>query len=194
MSVFDVDNFVAACVEALDEGPHGSSTVAEVLEEVVSTPSALESALGTPSSNPLMSTWYHAPELTVLHVVWPPDVDLFAHDHQMWAVIGLYGGREDNRFFRRLDDDRITPSGGTTIGTGDVLALGREAVHSVANPSREWTGAIHVYGGDYFATPRTMWTGPSFRPMRFDPDVGLQVLEDARNRASTPTHHEPSRS
>jgi hypothetical protein len=42
-------------------------------------------------------------------VVWPPEVDLFAHDHNMWAVIGSYGGREDNRFFRRLPNDGNPP-------------------------------------------------------------------------------------
>ena len=26
---------------------------------------------------------------------------LYPHEHRMWAVIGMYGGQEDNAFFRR---------------------------------------------------------------------------------------------
>jgi predicted metal-dependent enzyme (double-stranded beta helix superfamily) len=97
----------------------------------------------------------------------------------MWAAIGLYAGREDNRFFRRLDDDRLAVSGGTTLVDGDVAALGPETVHAVANPSREWTGAIHVYGGDYFSVPRTQWLGDPPLAEPFDVLELTRVVEGA---------------
>ena len=31
---------------------------------------------------------------------------LFPHDHAMWAVIGIYGGREDNIFWKRTSSER----------------------------------------------------------------------------------------
>jgi predicted metal-dependent enzyme (double-stranded beta helix superfamily) len=27
------------------------------------------------------------------------------HNHHMWAIIGVYGGREDNIFWRRIFED-----------------------------------------------------------------------------------------
>ena len=58
----------------------------------------------------------------MLHVVWPPTVDLLAHDHEMWATIGLYGGREDNSFYRTVGSDgRLEPRGGTTLRAGDTV-------------------------------------------------------------------------
>lgn len=73
--------------------------------------------------------------------------DLAPHDHGMWAAIGLYGGREDNHFYRRDAEGRIAPAGGRTMLPTDVAGLGPDIVHRVVNPTKEWTGAIHVYGG-----------------------------------------------
>jgi predicted metal-dependent enzyme (double-stranded beta helix superfamily) len=85
----------------------------------------------------------------------------------MWAVIGIYGGAEDNTMFKR-GPERIQRSGGRTIRESDVLALGADAIHSVANPERRFTGAIHVYGGDFVNQPRSQW----------DPDTLLEQPYD----------------
>jgi predicted metal-dependent enzyme (double-stranded beta helix superfamily) len=101
----------------------------------------------------------------------------------MWAVIGIYGGREDNQFYRRLEDGRIEPNTGRTIIERDVIGLGSDVVHSVANPTREWTAALHVYGGDFYSTPRTMWSGETFEPFDLDTDLIEKTLSAAAARA-----------
>jgi len=40
-----------------------------------------------------IDVWYR--DLTILNVVWTPGMVVYPHDHRTWAVIGLYGGRED---------------------------------------------------------------------------------------------------
>ena len=42
-----------------------------------------------------IDVWYR--DLTILNVVWTPGMAVYPQDHRMWAVIGLYGGREDGR-------------------------------------------------------------------------------------------------
>jgi predicted metal-dependent enzyme (double-stranded beta helix superfamily) len=82
------------------------------------------------------------------------------HNHEMWAVIGVYEGREDNVFWRRLKDDaagKIEAAGAKDLGKGDTVPLGHDIIHSVLNPARKFTGAIHVYGGDFFDEPRSEW-------------------------------------
>ena len=76
----------------------------------------------------------------------------------------MYGGQEDNAFYRRSPhaDGRLTESGGKELTTGDVLVLGDDAIHSVTNPRRTITAAIHVYGGDFVNQPRSQW-GPGER-------------------------------
>jgi predicted metal-dependent enzyme (double-stranded beta helix superfamily) len=102
----------------------------------------------------------------------------------MWAAIGIYTGREDNAFFRRDPDAprRLVESGGKDIGAGDVLVLGDDVIHSVANPADRLTGAIHVYGGDFVNQRRSQW-GPGPREERpHDMNVLRDQFADA-NRA-----------
>jgi predicted metal-dependent enzyme (double-stranded beta helix superfamily) len=100
---------------------------------------------------------HRGPDLTVIHIVWAPRMRLYPHDHRMWAAIGIYAGREDNAFFRRDPDapGQLVESGGKDIGAGDVLVLGDDVIHAVANPAERLTGAIHVYGGDFVNQPRS---------------------------------------
>jgi predicted metal-dependent enzyme (double-stranded beta helix superfamily) len=80
------------------------------------------------------------------------------HNHNMWAVIGIFVGREDNVFWRRAGG-RIEAAGARSLGVRDVTVLGPDVIHSVTNPVGKMTRAIHVYGGDFFAParPRSEW-------------------------------------
>ena len=117
-------------------------------------------------------TLYRAPDLTVLHVVIPRrPADAphpVAHNHLMWACIGVVHGGEDNAFFRRVGDT-LEPSGGRVLVEGDVLAMGSDTIHAVKNPSSErLSSALHVYGGDLIGTARSMWCEPSLREAPYD--------------------------
>ena len=179
MPGFDKDDFIEECLRAVRSGDRANLQVKEIVERAVANPGAIESEVRPWSESPMMTIWHRSDELTALHIVWPPDVDLFAHDHNMWAVIGIYGGREDNSFYKRLEDGRIEPHTGKTLLKKDVVALGSQVVHSVRNPTREWTAALHVYGGEFFTTPRTMWDADTFDPVPFDPDFTREILESA---------------
>src|SRR5947208_4414665 len=152
--MFDVDEFVAACSAAMAE-TQPRLAVKEIVERAVSRPSEVDAILGGPAKVGLHALFV-SPEFTVLHVVWPPSVSLYPHDHRMWAANGIYGGREDNVFYRRTTTGIVT-SGGQELATSEVALLGDDAIHSVTNPQRSYAAAIHVYGGDYFATPRSEW-------------------------------------
>jgi len=92
----------------------------------------------------------------------------------MWAAIGIYGGQEDNAFFRRADDGLVA-SGGKQLHDGDVILLGDDVIHAVTNPSRGCTGAIHIYGGDFVNQPRSEWDPVTLQERPFD-------LEHAREQ------------
>ena len=80
---------------------------------------------------------YYAPDLTILNVLWAPGMTVMPHNHLMAAVIGLYTGREDNIFWRRIeteDGPRIEAAGARSIGVRDCVPLGRDIIHSVTNP------------------------------------------------------------
>lgn len=96
-----------------------------------------------------------------------------------WAVIGVYTGREDNILWRRLPDDingRIEAAGAKTLGTKDVLLMGADAIHSVVNPLSRLTGAIHVYGGNFFGVSRSEWDPESLDELPYDMEKVLRMF------------------
>jgi len=183
MGAFDKDEFVAECLTAVRTGNGAHAAVKDIVERAVASPLAIEAEVKPRTESPMMTIWHRSDELTVLHIVWPPDADLFAHDHNMWAAIGIYGGREDNQFYRHLQDGRIEPHTGKTLIETDAIMLGSDVVHSVANPTQDWTAAIHVYGGEFFTTPRTMWSKDTLEPAPLDPEFIKANLEAAASRA-----------
>jgi predicted metal-dependent enzyme (double-stranded beta helix superfamily) len=107
----------------------------------------------------------------------------------MWAVIGVYGGREDNIFWRRIKDEpegRIEAAGAKSIGVRDVRPLGRDIIHSVTNPTSQFTAALHIYGGDFFAVERSMWDPLELTEEPYDIDKNAAVFAEANARLSKP--------
>jgi predicted metal-dependent enzyme (double-stranded beta helix superfamily) len=155
--MFEIDRFIADLRISLAE--RSRQATREVVARAVSDPAALISELGAPEK-PGVKVLHHAPDLTVLNLVWAPGQITLPHNHLLTAVIGMYGGREDNMFWRRVPNPakyQIEAAGGEAIGTGDVALLGRDIIHSVVNPLHRLSGAIHVYDGDFFAANRSMW-------------------------------------
>src|SRR5262245_50824680 len=107
--MFDRDQFIADCRDALAKG-HAEAAVRDLVARAVRHPSAIEAALGSPREGGLFAL-YRSPALTVLNVVWTPGMAIYPHEHRMWAVIGLYGGQEDNTFYRRGADSLVAAGG-----------------------------------------------------------------------------------
>jgi predicted metal-dependent enzyme (double-stranded beta helix superfamily) len=87
-------------------------------------------------------------------------------------VIGVYTGAEDNMFWRRIGDEprrtRVEAAGARSLRVGDAEPLGRDIVHSVTNPIPRLSGAIHVYGGDFFAVERSEWDPETLIEQAYD--------------------------
>ncbi len=149
-----VEDVVARCRGALDEHTP-QLAVRDVLDELVADPAVLARALG-PVERGGITPLHRADDLTVLHVAWTPGMALYPHEHRMWAAIGMYGGQEDNAFFRRAPGG-LEAAGGRELPAGEVLVMGDDAIHSVANTRREFAVALHVYGGDFFSGQRSEW-------------------------------------
>ena len=161
--------------------------VRDVLDELIADPAALERAIG-PVDRGGITPLHNASDLTVLRVAWTPGMVLYPHDHRMWAAIGMYGGQEDNAFYRRAAGG-LEPVGGREVPGGDVLVLGDDVIHSVANSRREFAVALHVYGGDFFSVERSEWDFGTFeeRPRDFARTQQLFDEANARWMAETST-------
>ncbi len=177
--MFTLAGFIEDCRAALKDATP-ELAVKDLLERAMAHPTEVEAALGTPRRGEIVSL-HRSADVTILNVIWTPGMAIYPHEHRMWAAIGLYGGREDNTFYRR-GPDGLTVAGRRTVETQDVLVLGQAAIHAVANPLRKLTGAIHVYGGDFFAVPRSEWDPETLDERPFDIERARAVYAQANER------------
>ena len=177
--MFDLKRFIAECETAVREND-SHVAVKEVVARAVSDPVAVLKALGEPSGGGIRALCQSS-ALTVLNVVWPPKMTIMPHNHTMWAVIGIYTGREDNILWRRLeggDGRRIEAAGAKSLSEKDTAPLGRDIIHSVTNPIPRLTGAIHVYGGDFFGAARSEWDPETLREQPFDVERARRLFAE----------------
>lgn len=182
---FDRERFVEDCVAAHREA-QSQAAVREVLARAVSGHAAVLATLGEPRMAGL-DVLHRSPTLTIFAAKWAPQMNLVAHDHRLWALIGIYSGREDNIFWRRTADG-IKAYGADVLFAGDVGVLGADAIHSVTNPLQRYTAGIHIYGGDFFDTPRSQWDAETLAEVRSDGDTirAMFERENERQRDETP--------
>jgi predicted metal-dependent enzyme (double-stranded beta helix superfamily) len=175
--MFDLQQFIADCRLALAEDQSHKS-VREVVARAVSDPSSVLKGLGEPRRAEVKKL-YQSGDLTILNVIWGPRMTIMPHNHQMWAVIGVYTGREDNIFWRRIPDGKLEAAGARALCEKDAEPLGRNIIHSVTNPISRLTGAIHVYGGDFFGAARSEWDPETLLERRYDVEKNMRLFEEA---------------
>ena len=182
MSGFVTEDFVARCRSAAgaDDAPRA---VRELVAEAVANASALAAAVGEPEHAGLR-VLYRGSDVTVLDFSWAPWMCFKPHNHNLWSIVGIYSGREDNVFWRRTPAS-IEAAGARSLGTGEVATLGRDIIHSVTNPIGKLTRAIHVYGGDFFAPPdpRSEWDPETLVERAWDMDDTRRLFAEAEARA-----------
>ena len=181
--MFDVERFTTDCLEANAE-VDAHKAVLELVERTCSDPSAVLEGLGEPARAGV-TRLYHSDDLTILNIVWGPHMTLMPHDHRMWAVIGIYTGREDNIFWRRepgRDDGFLKAQGARSLGRKDTVPLGENVIHSVTNPLARLTGALHVYGGDFFGVERSEWDPETLTEGRYDVEKNMRLIAESNAR------------
>jgi predicted metal-dependent enzyme (double-stranded beta helix superfamily) len=178
--VFDADAFVAECQTVLGAS-QPMLTIKEILDRAVSEPDAVATAL---HAEPGVAVLHRSVDLTVVSVLIPAGLpQSLPHDHRMWALVGIYGGQEDNQFFRRADSG-LAESGGRSLRVSETLAMGDSTIHAIRNPlDHSALAAIHVYGGDLIGAERSMWTRPGYDEQPYDDTVviGSGGFKDSRS-------------
>ena len=177
--MFQKEQFIEECRAALKESDT-QGAILEIVARAVADPQQIILALGEPKLAGV-ETIYRADDLTILNLAWGPQMKLHPHDHRMWAVIGIYGGSEDNIFYSRSRDS-LTQHGTRRLNTKDAIPLGETVIHAVVNPLDRLTVAIHVYGGDFFAMPRSEWDPKTLEERPYDVEHTMRVFEEANEQ------------
>ena len=177
--MFDKERFIEDCRAAIKE-KDAQAVIRELVAKAVSEPTQLMRVLGEPKRAGVEKI-YTAGDLTILNLCWGPGMVFKPHDHRMWAVIGIYTGREENTFFRRAERG-LKRHGTKVLNAKDVAPLGATIIHAVTNPLDRITGALHVYGGDFFAVPRSEWDPKTFVEQPYDVQDTMRAFEESNVR------------
>ena len=176
---FDPERFIDDVKRANRES-ESQRAVDELLLRTMSEPSSVLKGLGEPKEAGF-DTLYHAEDLTILNVIWAPLMVLLPHNHNVWASIGMYTGREDNIMWEERGSV-IEAVRAASLSEKEVFQLPHDAIHSVTNPIRRLTGAIHIYGGDFFAPGRSEWDPESLDERPFDIEAARATFREANER------------
>ncbi|MEM7404578.1 MAG: hypothetical protein AAF458_04755 [Pseudomonadota bacterium] len=177
--MLDFERFVEDCKVAIKQ-EDSRDQIQELVTKAVEDPSALLAAIGEPQKAGI-NRIHVADDLTILNLVWGPGMELYPHNHEMWACIGLYCGREDNTFYQR-EEGELVRHGLRVLEPRHVARLGKNAIHSVKNPLQQLTGALHVYGGNFFETPRSEWTPDTLEEQPYSVEGALRMFEESNVR------------
>jgi len=139
--MFEKERFIEDCRAALKEGDTHAA-IRELVATAVSEPVHVLRALGEPQRAGV-ETIYGADNLTILNLCWGPSMKFKPHDHRMWAVIGIYGGREQNT---------LLPPCRARLGATREQGAARER-HDPAGRS-DYSCCYEPTGSDYGGDPR----------------------------------------
>lgn len=168
--------FIEACVRLSSTGDHAAAS--RLLGALIRDHEAMAATLShfdsTATSEPGWTLgrehiYYSSSELTIAVIETLPGILQPPHDHTMHAIIGVFEGREDQRFFSRTADG-VVPLSSRSVVAGEVIVLGERAIHAISSPNGETARAIHVYFGDIYAVKRSVYHPESFERYDFTTD------------------------
>ncbi|WNH10317.1 hypothetical protein [Thalassobellus suaedae] len=178
--LIEMQKFIEDCIAANKES-NPQEAVKAVLAKGVSNPSAMLKAIGEPTEAGL-KVFLRSKELTIFAASWTPQMNLMPHNHHMWANIGIYTGREDNIIWERNKENELKADDVRCLFAGDVATLNTNAIHSVTNPLQRFTGGLHIYGGDFFATERSQWNPETLKEEPSNGDVIRNIFKKANEQ------------
>ncbi|MFI0430692.1 hypothetical protein [Mariniflexile sp. HMF6888] len=177
--LIEMQKFIEDCIAA-NKDSNPQEAVKEVLTRGVSNPQAMLKAIGEPKEAGL-KVFLRSKDLTIFAASWTPQMNLMPHNHHMWANIGLYTGREDNIIWKR-NKESLEAYDVRCLFAGDVATLNTNAIHSVTNPLQRFTGGLHIYGGDFFATERSQWDPDTLIEEPSNGDVIRDIFKKANEQ------------
>ncbi|MEO0495143.1 MAG: hypothetical protein AAF081_17185 [Actinomycetota bacterium] len=169
-------DFVHTCMQAV-RGEDPRATIHTAMRALFEDPAAL--AAGVPAfTDDAVPTSPHgfrlggeallhrADDLSVMVLDTLPGVVQPPHDHHMVAMIGVFEGCEEQRFWTRTVEG-IEAAAGRLLETGEIMVLGERAIHAISAPPHQTARAIHVYLGDIYGAERSVFDPESLEEHRF---------------------------
>lgn len=158
---------IERCRTALD-APDPAGAVEAILLEAAQNPTVAKAiAARTKFASLDDLAIFRSARLTLLAGAMPPGFRAAPHNHNLWSVVGVCAGQEDNEYFER-DGDGLRRVGEASVVAPGVLPNAADVIHAIRNPLDRPLVVIHAYGGDLFSTPRSNWDPETHKEIPFD--------------------------
>jgi predicted metal-dependent enzyme (double-stranded beta helix superfamily) len=156
MVVMDIlDTFLTDCRDAVGTG---QQAVLGVVSDALTDPERFAAAVRTRPK-----PWFFAAddEVTVFCTEARPGSASAPHSHGTWSVLGCFDGSEESWWHQPQTDSAGTEPlaivGSGVLRAGQAHALASDVVHAVMNRWTSPNGIVHVYAGNFLASPRHIW-------------------------------------
>ena len=160
-------NVIDECVSAL-QADDPQAAIGAILDAAAKDPATAEAISGrTQFANLGDLAIYRSESLTLLAGALPAGFKAGPHNHNLWSVVSVCSGQEDNDFFVR-DGDGLKQVGSTSVAAPGVLANDADVIHAICNPLDAPLVVLHAYGGDLFGVDRSNWDAETHEEVPFD--------------------------
>ena len=95
-----------------------------------------------------------------------PDVVLAPHEHAMAVHVAVYRGTEIEVLYKR-EPGGMRHGGNKHVEAGDVISLGRDAIHAITSAGPGQSHAIHIYEGPLTQVTRSLFDWSSGAEIAF---------------------------
>jgi predicted metal-dependent enzyme (double-stranded beta helix superfamily) len=173
---FTADWFVERAVQA-STTPTAVETIEADLRRIAGDPDPFLRSRGDELTDEVVL--HASPGLTVVRVEAAPGAAYPPHDHRMVALIAMLAGEETNTYYR-VTDGRLEAVRTTRVAQGGIHRMGADVVHAIRNDGRQRSIGLHVYLGDLFGTPRSVWDLATHDRQPYTTEAYLRLAQGAR--------------
>ncbi len=174
MRSFSIEGFAAECKALIREEGCSAKKCEALLKKALdeNDPADIIAALqaAVPPGASIGELIVHqSPELTMLYARVPARFRSGIHNHTVFAIMGQISGEERSTVYEKTKDGSLRVAAELGVKAGEVMSLGKDAIHHIENPSDETAHSLHLYGGDFAALmdKRSLWTEKDHRELSF---------------------------
>jgi predicted metal-dependent enzyme (double-stranded beta helix superfamily) len=161
--VFSVEGLVQSIRLAANmDDPEAA--IREVLVETVKNPDAILAATSDEDGDETM--YFEDDKVSIWRCRFHPKIVMPPHEHCLKVLIGVYSGGEKSILYKRTEEG-LSEAGSVTGHAGEVITLGKAAIHAVTTKDDKPSDAFHVYLGPLMQLERDLYDWESGKAVAF---------------------------
>jgi predicted metal-dependent enzyme (double-stranded beta helix superfamily) len=162
-NAFSIEGFVQS-IRLAANSDEPETAVRDVLLEAVKKPDAIFAATSDEDGDETM--YFEDDSVSIWRCRFQPKIMLPPHEHLLKVLIGVYSGGEKSILYKRTEDG-LKEAGSVTVHAGEVITLGKAAIHAVTTKDDKPSDAIHVYLGPLMQLERDLFEWESGKAVAF---------------------------